>query len=653
MDESIESGLKKPENDDVAKVQTTEMTKTTETTKVVKDEDDGITKDKTLVTETTTTTTEKTESGTTFYTQIKSKFEQVFHEFIPESLQNNRKVVHAFDNLRENVLKKTNDKSVNPEIEWDAEVRKSNELCEDEKKFLKERKEFIKEAFAKYVGVGIEEIHVDDIPVIAFAGSGGGFRAMIATTAYMRALQDSGLYDCGIYFSGLSGSCWNLATQYSSICATKENPVQALLDFFKENLTHNIASPKGLLKALSNNSSPETAVELVFGGLVEKKAEGLDLHVVDVYGSLLGARILVGHDPESQRLDFKLSQQRRFIEGGKQMMPIYTAIHHNRPWKDLLDEKTSAFVENYEQVWTEYSKKKDHMAWYEFTPFEVGCDEQAAWVPTWALGRKFEFGKNVNRLPEINLCQLIGIMGAAPSAPIYIDVRQFEHFLPEGWLKTEWKRLYEGAMEDLGEEGRWKFEGHHLVPTAEVYNHIYHLNPPPYELGLVNNQILELIDAGASNDLPLYPLVHPSREVDIIIGFDCSSQIINHDFFEQEQSVFTSRKGITKVARDVENKYCEVYDYVPNGKSDGYTTPAVYHSTFCYLPYLPNDKVDKTFVPSTAKFASFANFTYTPDQIDLMVRLAKQNWLEVEEKVKGVVIDAWKKKRDKRLSNSK
>lgn len=64
---------------------------------------------------------------------------------------------------------------------------------------------------------------------------------------------------------------------------------------------------------------------MVFGGLVEKKAEGLDLHVVDVYGSLLGARILVGRDPESQRQDFKLSQQRRFIEGGKQMMPIYTA----------------------------------------------------------------------------------------------------------------------------------------------------------------------------------------------------------------------------------------------------------------------------------------------------------------------------------------
>jgi len=80
-----------------------------------------------------------------------------------------------------------------------------------------------------------------------------------------------------------------------------------------------------LLKALSNNSSPETAVELVFGGLVQKRALDLPLRVIDVYGSLLAAKLLVGQDPESQRLDFKLSQQRRFLEGGKQMMPIYTA----------------------------------------------------------------------------------------------------------------------------------------------------------------------------------------------------------------------------------------------------------------------------------------------------------------------------------------
>jgi hypothetical protein len=35
----------------------------------------------------------------------------------------------------------------------DAEIRRSNNLCKEEDDFLKERKECIKESFAKYVGV--------------------------------------------------------------------------------------------------------------------------------------------------------------------------------------------------------------------------------------------------------------------------------------------------------------------------------------------------------------------------------------------------------------------------------------------------------------------------------------------------------------------
>ena len=52
--------------------------------------------------------------------------------------------------------------------------------------------------------------------------------------------------------------------------------------------------------------------------------------------------------------------------------------------------------------------------WYEFTPYEVGCDEiggmstlslphatfsshGVAWIPSWALGRPFINGKNLER----------------------------------------------------------------------------------------------------------------------------------------------------------------------------------------------------------------------------------------------------------------
>jgi cytosolic phospholipase A2 len=51
--------------------------------------------------------------------------------------------------------------------------------------------------------------------------------------------------------------------------------------------------------------------------------------------------------------------------------------------------------------------------WYEFTPFEVGCDElggemflrpfhvrlipHVAWIPVWGLGRQFANGKSLDR----------------------------------------------------------------------------------------------------------------------------------------------------------------------------------------------------------------------------------------------------------------
>ncbi len=38
--------------------------------------------------------------------------------------------------------------------------------------------------------------------------------------------------------------------------------------------------------------------------------------------------------------------------------------------------------------------------WFELSPYEVGCDELEAYVPTWAFGRKFEEGASVAGLPE-------------------------------------------------------------------------------------------------------------------------------------------------------------------------------------------------------------------------------------------------------------
>ncbi|MEQ2176133.1 hypothetical protein GOODEAATRI_024927, partial [Goodea atripinnis] len=51
--------------------------------------------------------------------------------------------------------------------------------------------------------------NVLEVPVIAIAGSGGGFRAMVGFSGVMKALFESGVLDCATYVAGLSGSTWS------------------------------------------------------------------------------------------------------------------------------------------------------------------------------------------------------------------------------------------------------------------------------------------------------------------------------------------------------------------------------------------------------------------------------------------------------------
>jgi hypothetical protein len=126
-------------------------------------------------------------------------------------------------------------------------------------------------------------------------------------------------------FLGVSGCCLSLAQQYSSLHAEKDNPIQDLLDDFKTRLEYHIANPIGFLKDVSKTPELQTAVELAFGGLVEKEYANLEARIIDTFGSLLTAKLLLEKDVEPQRNDFKLSRQKRFLKGGKKMMPIYTA----------------------------------------------------------------------------------------------------------------------------------------------------------------------------------------------------------------------------------------------------------------------------------------------------------------------------------------
>jgi cytosolic phospholipase A2 len=122
---------------------------------------------------------------------------------VGETAQSGAKYFRVQSQLTRDLL----DSSKFPEVGRQAEVRRGPGLCDQEQAYIQARQARAKDAFAKYIGVDPSQVHPDDVPVVAFGGSGGGYRAMLALLGYSQAMKEAGLWDLLSYISGVSGSC--------------------------------------------------------------------------------------------------------------------------------------------------------------------------------------------------------------------------------------------------------------------------------------------------------------------------------------------------------------------------------------------------------------------------------------------------------------
>lgn len=420
--------------------------------------------------------------------------------------------------LADEIWQEAHDPDINPEIKYSATVRVSNDLCDEEKQFLARRKKIASMALAKYLGLKEEDVHEDDVPTIAMCGSGGGLRALVAGTGSMLATEEDGLFDCVTYTSGVSGSCW-LQTLYHSSFA--QGHLSRVLDHLKARLGVHIAYPPDAFSCLA--SAPTN--KLLLSGFVEKLMG--DPHasfgLVDVYGVLLAGRLLVPKgELDVDARDFKLSNQRQNIKYGQSPLPIYTAVRHEIPDVEIAPggERGNASEEA-----KETAAKEDFFQWFELTPYEFFCEEFAAGIPTWALGRKFKDGRDVPpedgfHLPEARMPLLMGVFGSAFCATLshyYREIRPIVKSLTGFGALDE---MISGHNEDLSKV--------HPIDPATLPNYTYgmegklRLTTPTT---IYKSEYLQLMDAGMSNNLPIYPLLRPGRQVDVIIAFDASADV--------------------------------------------------------------------------------------------------------------------------------
>ena len=456
------------------------------------------------------------------------------------------------DTLAADIWDESLDLVINPEITRPASVRLGNQLCPEEQRFLSIRRQRIKPALAKYLDIPEDDVHDDDVPILAMCGSGGGLRALVAGSSSYLSAQEAGLFDCVTYTAGVSGSCWLQALYYSSIGNTRhENIIQHL----KSRLGTHIAFPPTALELLT--SAPTN--KYLLSGLVErlKGNPNADFGLVDVYGLLLAARLLVPRselNPDPK--DLKLSNQQHYLTQGHHPLPIYTAVRHEIPVEEEdennvdHEHSTHATTDDKKPISKEkaleVAKKEAWFQWFEFTPYELWCDELDAGIPAYAIGREYHQGSSSSRvgtgglfLPELRLPLLMGIWGSAFCATL-------SHYYKE--IRPAVKGLAGfGGIDDMIEEKDDDLVKVHPIEPSTIPNFAHGLKREQLSStcpdSILTSETLQLMDAGMSNNLPIYPLLREGRNVDVIIAFDASADVKNDNWLSVADG-YARQRGI-------------------------------------------------------------------------------------------------------------
>jgi len=201
------------------------------------------------------------------------KLRGMFKHAFPHAVQDS-KILLGLTHLEEKVKNEISDSNLFPEIEKIAVVRRGLELCPEELEFVSKRRVNARDAFARYIGVDPEDVNPEDVPTISFGGSGGGFRAMIGCLGYLRQMQQTGLWDCMTYVSGVSGSCWSLAAYYTF----GEASFDKVIAHCKQRLSHYHPLSGEAIRTLL--SAPDGARHTL-GPLVQKHHSGLTTVAMD------------------------------------------------------------------------------------------------------------------------------------------------------------------------------------------------------------------------------------------------------------------------------------------------------------------------------------------------------------------------------------
>jgi len=330
----------------------------------------------------------------------------------------------------------------------------------------------------------------------------------------------------------------------------------------------------------------------------------------------------------------------------------------------------------------------------------------------WSVGRQFEKGRTKWRnnglaLPEAGIPLLMGIWGSAFCATL-------SHYYKE--IRPILKGLSGfGGIDQMISDRDEDLVKLHPIDPASIPNFALGMQgmlPETCPDSLYSTDYLQLMDAGMSNNLPIYPLLRKGRGVDVVIAFDASADVRADNWLKVVDG-YARQRNITswplgagwptidtsvpdavdqlesmqsKVADAVQQTdagvgpdipssqqltdskvpeslgYCNIWvgsamerrstDEPPPSKLVGddfhMLTEKDAGMTVIYFPFLPNPKAGDI-DPTTSDYLSTWNFTYSSSQIEDVVNLARINFSEGKEQTKRAIRAVYERKRKLRL----
>jgi len=445
-----------------------------------------------------------------------------------------------------------------PYMQRKAAVRQGTDLCFEEQQYRAARVPYIKNACEKLVGHTLQD---HQVPRIAFCGSGGGYRAMIATLGFLKGASKIGLLPATLYNSTVSGSSWAVAALVQSGMSVEK---------YSEQLPLQINTP--ITQGNNNNQ--------LMHALLKQFACTQTITLVDLYGALLAQKLL-SKMGNGNPLNIGFEEHVKFIRRTDMPMPIYSAI---------------------------MSRSYDNgYLWTEFTPYEVGSWYLKSFIPSWAFGRRFCSGNSIDFDPPQSLGFLMGLWGSALSRNLHDIIRLYKDCL--GDSAFAWELVID-------------FLSYITLLKDSVYP-VYVANWMLALDGVCKEQEWNMMfDATLELGLALPPLLRPERGVDIIVICDATHCGINsccathcdaphaEAFSElRKAQLYAQRHGLKfpPIGDLQENEPCSIHF-----DDDDPTAPVV-----IYIPLKADQQYQQGWDPAQ-DFTHIFNFQYDQEQVKLL-----------------------------------